>query len=155
MRALNSVILVGTVGADPVFRSSPAGLVCELSLASRETVRTDRGDRVRTEWVRVRLGARAAEVCQRAVRKGHLVGVEGRLRCRATANRHGRIVRDIYVQAQRLHLLEGGPLEAPPARLRVGERTHPAFRSPPPLQAVPDADGAPVGAGERRPLRAG
>jgi single stranded DNA-binding protein len=155
MRALNSVILVGTVGADPVFRTSPAGLCCELSLASSETVRTRQGDRVRTEWVRVRLGARAAEICQRAVRKGHLVGVEGRLRCRATADRHGRIVRDVYVQAQRLHLLEGRPLDAPPARLRVGERTHPAFRAAPPLQAVPDADPTPVGGDERRPLRAG
>ena len=165
MRALNSVILVGAVGANPVFRTGATGLCCELSLASRETVPDDRGDRVRTEWVRVRLHARAAETCQRAVRKGHLVGVEGRLRCRTTADRHGRIVRDVFVQAHRLHLLEGEPTHAPPARLRLGERTHPAFRSPPPLRAVSqpqapvepsDGAGAPVNGGDERwPLRAG
>lgn len=157
MRTLNSVILVGQVASDPVFRSTPAGRSCELSLGIREVVRTARGDTVHTEWIRVRLGPRAAALSARTVRSGGVVGVEGRLRCRTWQDDHGRLHKEVFVQGHRVHVLGAPGPEAPAPASRTGERRHPAFRAPARvnLALAPEGAAEAVGDGARRPLRAG
>ncbi|WP_144938449.1 single-stranded DNA-binding protein [Pseudomonas alabamensis] len=84
-RGVNKVILVGTCGQDPDVRYLPNGnAVTSLSLATSEQW-TDKqsGQRVeRTEWHRVSLFGRLAEIAGEYLRKGSQVYVEGKLQTR-------------------------------------------------------------------------
>ncbi|QLF93911.1 single-stranded DNA-binding protein [Pseudomonas sp. ABC1] len=84
-RGVNKVILVGTCGQDPETRYLPNGnAVTNLSLATSEQW-TDKqsGQRVeRTEWHRVSLFGKVAEIAGEYLRKGSQVYIEGKLQTR-------------------------------------------------------------------------
>lgn len=83
--SVNRVILVGNLGADPDVRSTASGqLVCTLSLATSESF-TDKGGQrqERTEWHRVVLWGKSAELAQRYLAKGRKVYIEGRIQTRS------------------------------------------------------------------------
>jgi single-strand DNA-binding protein len=79
--AVNKVIVIGNLGADPVVRSLASGQnVANLSLATTERFTDRSGARqVRTEWHRVVAFGRLADTCQRFLSKGRQLYVEGRL----------------------------------------------------------------------------
>lgn len=79
-RNLNKILLIGNVGHDPEIRKTASGkTVAHVSLAtSRRIPRNDRFYE-RTEWHRVTLWDRLAEIAAEFVRKGDRVYVEGRL----------------------------------------------------------------------------
>ena len=85
MRGVNKVILVGTCGQDPDVRYLPNGnAVTNLSLATSEQW-TDKqsGQKVeRTEWHRVSLFGKVAEIAGEYLRKGSQVYIEGKLQTR-------------------------------------------------------------------------
>jgi single-strand DNA-binding protein len=82
---VNKVILVGHLGANPDMRYTPSGAgVCELRLATGEQWTDKSGQRQeRTEWHRVVIWGKLAEVCSKYLSKGRQVYVEGRLRTRS------------------------------------------------------------------------
>ena len=84
-RGINKVILIGNIGQDPEVKYMPSGgAVCNVSVATTESW-TDRasGERQeRTEWHRVVLFKRLAEIAGEYLRKGSQVYVEGRLQTR-------------------------------------------------------------------------
>src|SRR5579863_3601674 len=82
--SVNKVILVGRLGRDPETRYTPAGQgVCNFSLATDETYKDRNGERQkRTEWHRIVLWGKLAEIAQQYLKKGHLVYIEGRLQTR-------------------------------------------------------------------------
>ncbi|OLU25478.1 single-stranded DNA-binding protein [Pseudomonas sp. PA15(2017)] len=84
-RGVNKVILVGTCGQDPDTRYMPNGnAVTNLSLATNEQW-TDKqsGQRVeKTEWHRVSLFGKIAEIAGEYLRKGSQVYIEGKLQTR-------------------------------------------------------------------------
>lgn len=84
-RGVNKVILVGTCGQDPETRYLPNGnAVTNLSLATSEQW-TDKqsGQKVeRTEWHRVSLFGKVAEIAGEYLRKGSQVYIEGKLQTR-------------------------------------------------------------------------
>lgn len=85
MRGVNKVILVGTCGQDPETRYLPNGnAVTNLSLATSEQW-TDKqtGQKVeKTEWHRVSLFGKVAEIAGEYLRKGSQVYIEGKLQTR-------------------------------------------------------------------------
>lgn len=85
MRGINKVILVGTCGQDPEVRYMPNGnAVTNLSLATSEAW-TDKqtGQKVgKTEWHRVVLFGKVAEVAGEYLRKGSQCYIEGKLETR-------------------------------------------------------------------------
>lgn len=85
MRGINKVILVGTCGQDPEVRYLPNGnAVTNLSLATSEAW-TDKqtGQKVeKTEWHRVVLFGKVAEIAGEYLRKGSQVYIEGKLHTR-------------------------------------------------------------------------
>ncbi|RZI91638.1 MAG: single-stranded DNA-binding protein [Pseudomonas sp.] len=85
MRGVNKVILVGTCGQDPEVRYLPNGnAVTNLSLATSEAW-TDKqtGQKVeKTEWHRVSLFGKVAEIAGEYLRKGSQVYIEGKLQTR-------------------------------------------------------------------------
>jgi len=113
-RGVNKVILVGTCGQDPEVRYLPNGnAVTNLSLATSEQW-TDKqsGQKVeRTEWHRVSLFGRLAEIAGEYLRKGSQVYVEGKLQTREW-EKDGikRYTTEIVVDMQgSMQLLGGNP----------------------------------------------
>ena len=82
--SVNKVILVGRLGRDPETRYTPAGQgVCNFSLATDETFKDRNGERQkRTEWHKIVLWGKLAEIAQQYLKKGMLVYIEGRIQTR-------------------------------------------------------------------------
>lgn len=91
-RGINKVILVGNLGADPETRYMPSGgAVTNLSIATSEGWKDkNTGEQQeRTEWHRVVLFNRLAEIAGEYLRKGSKVYVEGSLRTRKWQDKNG------------------------------------------------------------------
>ena len=84
-RGVNKVILVGNLGNDPDVRFTPnGGAVANLSLATSESWK-DRNtgqQQEKTEWHRVVIFGKLAEIAQQYLRKGSKVYIEGKLQTR-------------------------------------------------------------------------
>src|SRR3989338_7917674 len=113
-RGVNKVILVGTCGQDPETRYLPSGnAVTNLSLATSEQW-TDKqtGQKVeKTEWHRVSLFGKVAEIAGEYLRKGSQVYIEGKLQTREW-EKDGikRYTTEIVVDMQgTMQLLGGSP----------------------------------------------
>jgi single-strand DNA-binding protein len=79
-RSINKIILVGNVGRDPDLQSTAAGArVAHMSLATSRRIPRDGGVEERTEWHRLTLWDRLAEIAEAHVRKGDRIYVEGRM----------------------------------------------------------------------------
>jgi single-strand DNA-binding protein len=82
--SVNKAILVGRLGRDPETRYTSAGqAVCTFSLATDETYKDRAGVRQkRTEWHRITMWGKLAEIGQQYLKKGTLVYIEGRIQTR-------------------------------------------------------------------------
>ena len=79
-RTINKVILVGNVGRDPDIQTTGAGVkVAHMSLATSRRVQRNGGFEERTEWHRLTLWDKLAELAENYVRKGDRIYVEGRI----------------------------------------------------------------------------
>ena len=83
-RGINRVILIGRLGQSPEVRYSTQGTaVCNLSLATGESWKDKQGQQQeRTEWHRIVLYGKLAEIAGQYLSKGSKVYVEGRLQTR-------------------------------------------------------------------------
>ncbi len=91
-RGLNKVMIIGNLGSDPEMRYTPTGRpVTSFSVAtSRNWVTSEGEQREATEWFRVVAWGNLAEICNRYLRKGSRVYVEGRLQTRSWDNQGQR-----------------------------------------------------------------
>jgi len=92
MSGVNKVIVVGRLGSDPEVKSVSSGQnVCRLSVATSENW-TDRDGQKqeRTEWHRIVVWGRMAEICGQHLSKGRQVYVEGRLQTRSWEDQQGQ-----------------------------------------------------------------
>jgi single-strand DNA-binding protein len=82
MASVNRVILIGNLGRDPETRFLPSGAaVCEFSIATSEKFKGRDGQmQERTEWHRITVFGKMAEVCGKYLEKGRPVYVEGSIR---------------------------------------------------------------------------
>ena len=85
-RSLNKVTLIGNLGNDPEMRALPSGSqVANLSIATTDSWR-DKGSgemQERTEWHRVVIFDRLAEIAGQYLKKGSRIYIEGSLRTRS------------------------------------------------------------------------
>src|ERR1700681_1841347 len=90
--SVNKVILVGRLGKDPETRYTGAGqAVCNFSLATDETFKDKSGERQkRTEWHRIVVWGKLAEICQQYLKKGTMVYIEGRIQSREWQDKEGQ-----------------------------------------------------------------
>ncbi|MCY4605786.1 MAG: single-stranded DNA-binding protein [Gemmatimonadetes bacterium] len=92
-RGVNKVILIGNLGSDPEVRYTPNGApVANFSLATSESW-NDRntGERQeRTEWHRLVLWSKLAEIAGQYLKKGAKIYVEGRLQTRSWDDQSGQ-----------------------------------------------------------------
>lgn len=95
--SLNKVMLIGNVGRDPEVRylegNNPGAQgrkVATFTLATTERFRDRSGEtRENTEWHNIVAWGQPADVCERFVRKGTQLYIEGRLRTRKYTDRQG------------------------------------------------------------------
>ncbi|EKS9203497.1 single-stranded DNA-binding protein [Enterobacter cloacae] len=91
-KGVNKVILVGNLGQDPEVLYLPSGgAVCSLTLATSESWRDKATgeQKEQTEWHRVVLFGKLAEVAGEYLRKGSQVYIEGQLRTRKWTDQAG------------------------------------------------------------------
>lgn len=108
MASVNKVILVGNLGADPELRCLPSGeAICTLRVATTEKWR-DKGSgemREATEWHRVLLFRRMAELADDFLKKGALIYVVGRLRTRRWQDKDGKERFTMEIEASEMKML--------------------------------------------------
>tara|TARA_R100001244_G_scaffold19077_1_gene19759 strand:- start:452 stop:880 length:429 start_codon:yes stop_codon:yes gene_type:complete len=82
---VNKVILVGNLGDEPVIRYSGDGkAIANLRVATSESWTDQEGNKQeRTEWHRVSVFGKLAEICQKYLHKGSKVFLEGKLQTRS------------------------------------------------------------------------
>ncbi|NEV60355.1 single-stranded DNA-binding protein [Thiorhodococcus minor] len=116
-RSINKATLIGHLGADPEVRALPSGdAVANLSLATNETW-TDKASgeaRERTEWHRVVLFGRLAEIAAQYLHSGSRVYVEGKLRTRQYPAQDGgeRSATEVVIDGGGTLLMLDGPADA-------------------------------------------
>mgnify|MGYP003559041296 FL=1 len=103
VRGINKVVLVGCLGKDPEVRYIPnGGAVANLQVATSESWRDKQTGEMReqTEWHRVVLFGKLAEVAGEYLRKGAQVYIEGQLRTRSWDDNNGvtRYITEILVK---------------------------------------------------------
>ncbi|MCE5360905.1 single-stranded DNA-binding protein [Candidatus Igneacidithiobacillus taiwanensis] len=109
MAGVNKVILLGHLGRDPEMRYQPSGAaIANLNLATSETFKDRDGNRQeRTEWHRVVLFGRTAEVAGEYLKKGSMAYVEGRLQTRKWTDKEGQERYTTEIVGDRLQLVGG------------------------------------------------
>ena len=91
-KGVNKVILVGNLGNDPEVRYMPNGnAVANLSLATSESWKDPQGQmQERTEWHRLTMYRRLAEIAGEYLKKGSQIYVEGKLQTRKWQDQSGQ-----------------------------------------------------------------
>jgi single-strand DNA-binding protein len=91
MASVNKVILLGNLGRDPETRYTTGGdAVTNLNIATSEQWKDKNGEKQeRTEWHRVVLFGRQAEIAGEYLKKGRSVYIEGRLQTRKYTDKDG------------------------------------------------------------------
>ena len=121
----NKAILIGRLGRDPEVRYTTSGTaVADFSVATNEVWTDQSGERQeRTEWHRIVVWRRLAEICEKYLRKGSLVMIEGRIQTREWDDRDGNRRRTTEIVALGMKMLDsrgdrmgGGPPADRPAR---------------------------------------
>ncbi|ENK4724682.1 single-stranded DNA-binding protein [Salmonella enterica] len=152
VRGVNKVIIVGHLGQDPEIRYMPnGGAVANLSLATSESWRDKQTGEMRenTEWHRVVLFGKLAEVAGEYLRKGAQLYVEGQLRTRSWQDDSGltRYVTEIVVGQNGTMQMLGGR--------RDGGRPQSTAPQQPAQPQSPAAPAQPAGSPEKSPKKGG
>jgi len=112
MGSVNKVILVGNLGRDADFTTTAGGVtIARFSVATSTRAKNSQSGtwEDRTEWHRVVLFGRQAETLRDYLRKGTLVGVDGRLQTRSWEDKDGNKRSTTEVVADRVELIGGRP----------------------------------------------
>ncbi|MBX9702771.1 MAG: single-stranded DNA-binding protein [Silvanigrellaceae bacterium] len=109
MAGVNKVILVGRLGQDPEMRSTQTGQqVCTLNLATSESWVKEGQKEERTEWHRVVLWGRQAELAHKYLKKGRQVYIEGKLQTRSWQDQQGQKRYTTEIIANSLQFIDSG-----------------------------------------------
>lgn len=119
----NKITLMGRLGRDPESRITPAGTVVNFSLATDDTWLDSQGQKqTRTEWHRIVVWGKQAELCAKYLAKGRLVFVEGSLQTRKYQDNQGQERSVTEVKAQRVLFLDRAAPSPQNASASVPER---------------------------------
>lgn len=108
--SVNKVILVGRLGQNPEVRYTPSGAaVANFSVATNESWMDKSGQKQeRTEWHRIVVWGKLAELCSKYLTKGRQAYIEGRLQTRQWQDKDGQTKYTTEVQAQTVQFLGAG-----------------------------------------------
>ena len=140
--SLNKVLLIGRLGFEPEVRYQPdGGAVATLRLATNEVWKDKSGNKQeRTEWHRVVLWGRLAEIAGQYLKKGSQVYVEGRIQTRKWTDQSGQEKYTTEIVASEMKMLDSkgsspsgmSDFDAPPPAYSGGAPTPAPRRAPAP-----------------------
>ena len=109
MASVNKVILIGNLGRDPEIRYMPSGdALATLNLATTDTWKDKGGEKQeRTEWHRVSMFGRLAEIAGEYLKKGSQVYIEGRIQTRKYTDKDGVEKYSTEIVANEMKMLGG------------------------------------------------
>lgn len=139
-RGVNKVIIVGNLGNDPDTKYMPSGsAVTNLSVATNESWKDKATgeQKDRTEWHKVAMFGRLAEISAEYLRKGSQVYIEGKLRTRKWQDQQGNDRYSTEIIADEMQMLGG----------RTGGGA-PAMGGPPQSSPAPQGSQGPAGGGD-------
>jgi single-strand DNA-binding protein len=107
--SVNKVILVGRLGRDPETRYTGGGqAVANFSIATDESYKDRNGERQkRTEWHKIVVWGKQAEIAQQYLKKGSLLFVEGRIQSREWQDKEGQKRTSFEIVANNFRMLGG------------------------------------------------
>jgi single-strand DNA-binding protein len=107
--SVNKVILVGRLGRDPETRYTGGGqAVANFSIATDETYKDKNGERQkRTEWHKIVVWGKQAEIAQQYLKKGSLIFIEGRIQSREWQDKEGQKRTSFEIVASNFRMLGG------------------------------------------------
>jgi single-strand DNA-binding protein len=107
--SVNKVILVGRLGRDPETRYTSGGqAVANFSVATDESYKDRNGERQkRTEWHKIVVWGKQAEIAQQYLKKGSLVFIEGRIQSREWQDKEGQKRTSFEIVATNFRMLGG------------------------------------------------
>src|SRR3989338_10793272 len=110
MAGVNKVIVLGNLGANPEVRFTPSGsAVSNFTVATSESWNDKGGERKeRTEWHKVVVWGKLAELCGEYLAKGRQVYLEGRLQTRQWQDKEGQTKYTTEVVANTVQFLGAG-----------------------------------------------
>ena len=108
-KGVNKVILVGNLGNDPEVRYMPNGnAVANLSLATSESWKDQQGQvQERTEWHRLTMYKRLAEIAGEYLKQGSQIYVEGKLQTRKWQDQQGQDKYTTEIIVDQMQMLGG------------------------------------------------
>lgn len=122
MPALNKVQLIGYLGRDPESRAIPSGQkVTRFSLGVTRRWKSGGDSKEATDWFNVEAWGRLGEVCQKYLKKGSLIYLEGPLRTDKYEDKSGETKYFTHVVAHTLQFLDRKPAEEPELEMGVEE----------------------------------
>jgi single-strand DNA-binding protein len=139
-RGVNKVIIVGNLGNDPETKYMPSGsAVTNLSVATNESWKDKATgeQKDRTEWHKVAMFGRLAEISAEYLRKGSQVYIEGKLRTRKWQDKQGNDRYSTEIVADEMQMLGG----------RTGGGA-PAMGGPPQSSPPPQGSPGPASGGD-------
>ncbi|MBU2760126.1 single-stranded DNA-binding protein, partial [Acidithiobacillus sulfurivorans] len=109
MSGVNKAIVLGYLGKDPEVRYQPDGnAVANFSIATSESFKDREGNKKeRTEWHRITLWGRLAEIAGQYLRKGSMAYVEGKIQTRKWQDKNGEERYTTEIVGNRLQLIGG------------------------------------------------
>ena len=107
--SVNKVILVGRLGRDPETRYTGGGqAVANFSLATDETYKDRNGEKQkRTEWHKIVVWGKQAEIAQQYLKKGSLIFIDGRIQSREWQDKEGQKRTSFEIVANNFRMLGG------------------------------------------------
>jgi single-strand DNA-binding protein len=107
--SVNKVILVGRIGRDPETRFTGGGqAVANFSVATDESYKDKNGERQkRTEWHKIVVWGKQAEIAQQYLKKGSLIFIEGRIQSREWQDKEGQKRTSFEIIASNFRMLGG------------------------------------------------
>ena len=168
-RSVNKVTLIGTLGRDPEVRYMPNGnAVANLSLATDESYNDKTtGQKVeQTEWHRLTIYGKLAEICQQYLKKGSRAYFEGKLRTREWEKDGVKrytteiIANDMMMLDSRGDGMSAAPMGAPAAAMpnmggagasQAPQAAQPAYQQPQPAPVPQQAPQMPQGGYQQPP----
>lgn len=108
---MNQVVLVGRLTKDPEMRytAQQQTAVCTFTIAIDRTVK--KGEQKKTDFPFVKVFGKQAENCERFLKKGRLVGIQGMLQTGSYQDKNGNMVYTTEVAADRVEFLDFGKTE--------------------------------------------
>ncbi|MGI6370307.1 MAG: single-stranded DNA-binding protein [Ignavibacteria bacterium] len=108
-RTLNKVMLIGNVGKDPELKHTPSGIpVVSFNLATTDSWKDRSGNlQEHTDWHTIVAWRGLAEICQKLVKKGARIYIEGKLQTRKIEDKNGNRKHIVEILADNMLLLDG------------------------------------------------